>query len=122
MTAKKLIEDMIQGYVENTGMDLDDDSVKPLLPYISDGALSRKMAAKLIHIFMRDIMKLSDLDWDRALKLKDIYECRTCANSIAQVFQRGIILPLEEDRFGSSEDFTPEVEKQALNSLLNCKE
>ena len=119
MTAKKLIKDMIQGYVESTGLDLDDDSLRPLLPYITDSALSRKMAAKIVHIFIRDIMKMPDLDWDRAYKLRDIYECRTCANSIAQVFQREIITSLSEDRFGLSEEFTKEGEEKALQSLFS---
>ena len=42
----------------------------------------------------RDLLKvcgLSDLDMSGAKGLKDLYDCRVCANHIAQVYMRGIM-------------------------------
>ena len=37
------------------------------------------------------VMKVNDLDISGAKDLKDLYDCRVCANHIAQVYLRGIM-------------------------------
>ncbi|MCR4945952.1 MAG: hypothetical protein K5929_03280 [Lachnospiraceae bacterium] len=57
-----------------------------------EAAVSRRDAAKIVHIFLRDVLKVPDLaDISQAAKLKDLYDCRVCVNDIAQVFLRGIM-------------------------------
>ena len=68
---------------------------------------------------MTRILNIPDVDWDKALTLRDIYECRSCANAIAQVYQRGLMLPLDEDRFGLSEDVTEEVLDRIIERLYS---
>ena len=79
--------------------------------------IPRRLAARVVHLFMTRILNIPDIDWDEALKLRDIYECRSCANAIAQVYQRGIMLPIDEDRFGLSEDVTPEALERIIDRL-----
>ena len=57
-----------------------------------DATVSRRDAAKMVHVFLRDVLKVPDLaDISGAAKLKDLYDCRVCVNDIAQVFLRGIM-------------------------------
>ncbi len=54
--------------------------------------LTRLDAAIIIHIFLRDVAGLKDLeDISGAAVLKDLYDCRHCVNHIAQVYLRGIM-------------------------------
>ena len=65
-----------------------------------EGTLIRRDAARLIHLYLYMVLGEKDLDWGEYGKLKDIYECRICANAIAQVCIKGIMLPEKEDEFG----------------------
>ena len=54
--------------------------------------IQRKRAAVIVHRMLIRFMKLSDIrDISPALGLADIYDCRTCLNSVAQVYMRGIM-------------------------------
>ncbi len=54
--------------------------------------LDRRTAARLIHLFMRDMLGIEDIrNINEAYKLKDLFDCRVCAGHIAQVYLRGII-------------------------------
>lgn len=106
MTSKEFVEGLFNGYFEATGNDLTDEDVSLFEYYLHTGTVPRRIAARIVHLFMTRILAIPDQDWDKALSLKDIYECRTCANAIAQVYQRGIMLPLEEDRFGLANELT----------------
>lgn len=58
----------------------------------SGNPLNKRNAAKIVHLFMRTEMKISDCaDISEAEFLKDLYTCRVCANHIAQVFVRKIM-------------------------------
>ena len=119
MTSKKFTQSLIDAYFEKTGNDLTDEDVSLFEYYLHDGAIPRRLAARVVHLFMTRILKIPDVDWDKALTLRDIYECRSCANAIAQVYQRGLMLPLDEDRFGLSEDVTEEVLDRIIERLYN---
>lgn len=59
-----------------------------------DNPVERRTAARLIHEYIRNVLGISDIpDISSASALKDLYDCRTCVNHIAQVFLRGIIDP-----------------------------
>jgi len=62
--------------------------------------IERRQAARIIHEFLRIEFLIPDLrDWSNAKKLKDLYDCRVCAKHVAQVVERGIMPPIEPDRF-----------------------
>jgi hypothetical protein len=117
MKSKEFVEALINAYFEKTGNDLTDEDVSLFEYYLHDGVIPRRLAARVVHLFMTRILNIPDIDWDEALKLRDIYECRSCANAIAQVYQRGIMLPIDEDRFGLSEDVTPEALERIIDRL-----
>ena len=54
--------------------------------------LDRRNAARIIHMYMRAVLGIKDLeDITPAYELRDLFDCRVCANHIAQVYVRGII-------------------------------
>ena len=58
----------------------------------ADDPITRRDAARILHIFLRDVLSVPDLkDISAAGVLRDLYDCRVCANDIAQVFCRGIM-------------------------------
>jgi hypothetical protein len=80
--------------------------------------LYKKTAARIIHIFMKDVLDLPDLDWQGAANLRDIYECRVCANAIAQVYERGIIPSRDNEAFGINDEMSDELIADAINKLF----
>lgn len=53
--------------------------------------ITRKNAARICHMYLFKVMNVRDLDIKGAEDLKDLYDCRACANHIAQVYLRGIM-------------------------------
>ncbi|MBR6380146.1 MAG: hypothetical protein IKS07_00530 [Lachnospiraceae bacterium] len=64
--------------------------------------LRRKVAAKAVHGFLLEVLGEPDEDWGEAAKLADIYECRVCANAVAQVCVKGIMEPVSKAEFGGN--------------------
>jgi len=59
---------------------------------VPEAALNRQTAARIVHLFLRIECNLKDEeDISSAIKIKDLYNCRVCANHIAQVYVRGIM-------------------------------
>ena len=56
-----------------------------------DKPINRKNVARICHMYLLKVMKAADLDISGAEKLRDLYDCRVCANHIAQVYMRGIM-------------------------------
>ena len=60
-----------------------------------DKTLDRRTAARILHEYMRRRLGIKDLeDITQAYELRDLFDCRVCANHIAQVYLRGIIEPV----------------------------
>ena len=58
----------------------------------SDDPVSRKNIARIIHMYLMKEQGIPDLsDIKKAEVLRDLYDCRTCANHVAQVYLRGIM-------------------------------
>lgn len=54
--------------------------------------LERKTAARIVHQFMRNELKEADEDnTSAARKLQDLYDCRSCAGHVMQVYTKGIM-------------------------------
>ena len=56
-----------------------------------DSTVTRKNVARICHMYLLKVMNVRDLDMSGANKIRDLYDCRVCANHIAQVYMRGIM-------------------------------
>ena len=57
-----------------------------------DAAISRKNVARILHQYLLRARGVADIgDISQAYKLKDLFDCRVCANHVAQVYLRGIM-------------------------------
>ena len=59
-------------------------------------------------MFLLKVRKISDMDINKASCLRDLYDCRVCANHIAQVYLRGIMDASDIRRGGGFLVFGPE--------------
>ena len=65
-----------------------------------DQPVTRKNVARICHMYLQKVMKIHDLDISKAQEIKDLYDCRVCANHVAQVYLRGIMDAKELKRDG----------------------
>lgn len=79
--------------------------------------MTKKVAAKILHEFLLRILALPDVEWKTAGSLKDIYECKVCANSIAQVYERNLIPPKASDVFGIGNIFDDSLMQELTTKL-----
>ena len=108
MTEKEFFDLLIERYSEVYEEDLQVDNLGYYLEYFLDKypeenlslQITKKVAARIIHEFMVNVLKWEDVEWGEAGKLRDIYDCRVCSNAIAQVYTRGIIGEAEPLVFG----------------------
>ena len=79
----------------------------------------RRDAARILHIFLIQIAKLPDEDWGEYARLKDLYDCRICANAIAQVCVRSLLHPVSRTEFGSLRPLSEKEASDAIECLLS---
>lgn len=60
----------------------------------------RKTVACVLRLYLVTVMHEQDEDWGECAAFKDIYECRVCANAIAQVCVKGYMKPVNAREFG----------------------
>lgn len=54
--------------------------------------IERRQAARILHQFLRLQLKERDeSDWQAAMQLQDLLDCRTCINHVAQMYIKGIM-------------------------------
>lgn len=54
--------------------------------------LTRKLCAKIIHLFLqKELGEKDEITTQNAMKLRDIFDCKVCAVHIAQVYEKGIM-------------------------------
>ena len=127
MTEKEFFDYLIERYVEESGQDLPLDGLGYYLEYFLDNyppeklelKLTRKICARLIHEFMFNVLKVPDVEWKKAGNLRDIYDCRVCANAIAQVYERGIMDESSEKVFGLNELVSHDEAQKYVDALMN---
>ena len=83
------------------------------------GALTRKLAARILHCSLQRLTDEPDDDWGPARNFKDIYDCRVCANAVAQVSVKGIMVPVAEDLFGMTEILSDSEAETAILRLFD---
>lgn len=56
--------------------------------------LERRAAARILHSFLRkERQEPDEADWRGAERMKDLYDCHTCVNHVAQMYAKGIMEP-----------------------------
>ena len=84
-----------------------------------EGALTRKLAARILHCSLQRLTDEKDDDWGQARNFKDIYDCRVCANAVAQVTVKGIMEPMSSDVFGMTEVLSDSDAETAILRLFD---
>ncbi len=60
--------------------------------------IDRRSVARILHNFMRIVLGIKDeSDISKAYVLKDLFDCRVCANHIAQVYLKGVMKEVNID-------------------------
>jgi len=114
-------------------LDIDFDSYETICNYgrkrgwlesqeaeFSDWKIDKRSAARIVHEFIRTELSNKDIDdIKKATVLKDLYDCRVCANHIAQVYLKGIMKAKSENEFGLVDKVTKE---EALDIIGRMKQ
>ena len=110
MNAKDFTNELISTYQKNTGRELSYEDlglyICEILESKSDfysNSIKKNTAARIIHEFMKHALNLKDLDWGKAACFHDIYDCKVCANSLAQCYVRGIIIAQNDMLIGGDD-------------------
>lgn len=78
-------EDVFSKGLENGWLEFEDKLYR-------DDEINRKNIARIIHLYLLKEKGISDLkDISKAAELRDLYDCRVCANHVAQVYLRNIM-------------------------------
>lgn len=82
--------------------------------------VSRSAVARLLHEFMRRELGEQDVEFGSASRgLRDLYDCRTCVNHVAQVVEKGIMSPVSPGIFGMREPVTLSEAREMIQGLLS---
>ncbi|SFP90105.1 hypothetical protein SAMN04487928_11156 [Butyrivibrio proteoclasticus] len=103
MNCKDFTNKLIDLYQNKNNQELSYEALGPFLCEIIDSSadiykmpLRRNTMARVLHEFYKNVLKVKDLDWRDAGKFPDIYDCKLCANPLAQCYVRGLIKPRKE--------------------------
>ena len=123
MTEKEFFDKLLLTYSEEISEDLPGDGLGYYLEYFLDNyppeklelPATKKIAARIIHEFMINVLGWQDQEWQEAANLKDIYDCRVCSNAIAQVYVRGIIGEANPQVFGLNNTLSEQEGQEIIN-------
>lgn len=126
MTEKEFFDKLIMTYSEEISEDLPADGLGYYLEYFLDNyppeklelQVTKKIAARIIHEFMVNVLGWQDMEWGPAAQLNDIYDCRVCSNAIAQVFVRGIIGQAQPQVFGLNMTLTQKEGSEIIDNFM----
>ncbi len=96
MTREKFIISLLEVFGEDTGDVFSNGLENGWLEFedklYHEDEINRKIIARIIHMYLLKVKGISDLqDISKASELRDLYDCRVCANHIAQVYLRDIM-------------------------------
>lgn len=87
-----------------------------------DEAIERRSVAEILHNYIRIILQIKDEeDIKEAYILKDLFDCRVCANHIAQVYLKGIMDATDVDGLHIFNVFGKVSEEEAEKYLQNTQ-
>lgn len=126
MTEKEFFDKLILTYSEEISEDLPADGLGYYLEYFLDNyppeklelKATKKIAARIIHEFMVNVLGWQDMEWGPAAQLKDIYDCRVCSNAIAQVYVRGIMGQAQPQVFGLNTTLTQKEGSEIIDNFM----
>lgn len=98
-----------------------------LLALGKEDVLTRKRCAVIIHRYLQETLKEKDvINIERAYKIKDLFDCRICANHIAQVVLKGIMdvrkYPGDILMFELEKEVVPEEISNIVKRTVDLKE
>ena len=96
MTREKFIKRLLEVFGEDTGDVFSNGLENGWLEFedklYHEDEINRKNIARIIHMYLLKVKGIPDLqDISKAGELRDLYDCRVCANHIAQVYLRDIM-------------------------------
>jgi hypothetical protein len=96
MTREQFIKRLLEVFGEDTGDVFSKGLENGWLEFedklYRDDEINRKNIARIIHLYLLKEKGISDLkDISKAAELCDLYDCRVCANHVAQVYLRDIM-------------------------------
>ena len=96
MTREQFIKRLLEVFGEDTGDVFSKGLENGWLEFedklYRDNEINRKNIARIIHLYLLKEKGISDLkDISKAGELRDLYDCRVCANHVAQVYLRDIM-------------------------------
>ena len=96
MTREQFIKRLLEVFGEDTGEVFSKGLENGWLEFedklYRDDEINRKNIARIIHLYLLKEKGISDLkDISKAAELRDLYDCRVCANHVAQVYLRDIM-------------------------------
>lgn len=96
MTREQFIKRLLEVFGEDTGDVFSNGLENGWLEFedklYRDDEINRKNIARIIHMYLLKVKGISDLqDISKAAELRDLYDCRVCANHVAQVYLRDIM-------------------------------
>lgn len=96
MTREQFIQRLLEVFKEDTSDVFSNGLEKGWLEFedqlYRDDVITRKNIARIIHMYLLKQKRIPDLqDISKAFELRDLYDCRVCANHVAQIYLRGII-------------------------------
>ena len=96
MTREQFIQRLLEVFSEETGDVFSKGLEKGWLEFedklYRDDDIARKNIARIIHMYLLKEKGIPDLqDISKAGELRDLYDCRICANQVAQIYLRGIM-------------------------------
>lgn len=96
MTREQFIQRLLEVFKEDAADVFSNGLEKGWLEFedqlYRDDEITRKNIARIIHMYLLKQKRIPDLqDISKAVELRDIYDCRVCANHVAQIYLRGIM-------------------------------
>lgn len=95
------------------------------VPQHSGELIKRRTAAGMVHHVLLRMGEADEESIEAALRLKDLYTCRTCVGHIVQVYVKGIMTEWSDGAFGVGEQITyreaEEIVNRAADSQLRKK-
>ena len=127
MNCKDYTNKLIDLYQNKNNQELSYEALGPFLCEIIESSgdvykmpLRRNTMARILHEFYRNVLKEKDLDWGDAGTFPDIYDCKVCANPLAQCYVRGLIKPRKDNGVFvlGADDIVKEDEISIIFSLI----
>jgi len=127
MNCKDFTNKLIDLYQNKNNQELSYEALGPFLCEIIECSgdvykmpLRRNTMARVLHEFYKNVLKEKDLDWGDAGTFPDIYDCKVCANPLAQCYVRGLIKPKKSGKVFilGADDIVSEDEISYIFSLI----